>query len=268
MGDLDKLEWKSDIEKILDNYNQEALVFIKDLFQNLVNDSDDNDFDIISIIQREQDFKKEKTEKDDNEISFISYLENFKIKEDINRPKIYFKSAKDYSFKSGWLISYTVPDIKLRDIVISDYLYKQVEIQILYHLESWNKNEYSKINLSQLDQTERDEMMFSADDFDLSAMNQNKETIKEITNRKKIKQEYYQTQQQNNLKRTHKAWSIKLKNLINQGHPFSIKPRIIQDFWFNEVKKSEVDINKHIHRTKRLSILEVKDYFESEDIID
>ena len=121
MGDLDKLEWKSDIEKILDNYNQEALVFIQDLFQNLVNDSDDNDFDIISIIQREQDFKKEKTEKDDNEISFISYLENFKIKEDINRPKIYFKSAKDYSFKSGWLISYTVPDIKLRDIVISDY---------------------------------------------------------------------------------------------------------------------------------------------------
>ena len=111
-------------------------------------------------------------------------------------------------------------------------------------------------------------MMFSADDFDLSAMNQNKETIKEITNQKKIKQEYYQTQQQNNLKRTHKAWSIKLKNLINQGHPFSIKPRIIQDFWFNEVKKSEVDINKHIHRTKRLSILEVKDYFESEDIID
>ena len=73
MGDLDKLEWKSDIEKILDNYNQEALVFIQDLFQNLVNDSDDNDFDIISIIQREQDFKKEKTEKDDNEISFISY---------------------------------------------------------------------------------------------------------------------------------------------------------------------------------------------------
>ena len=33
------------------------------------------------------------------------------------------------------------------------------------------------------------------------------------------------------------------------------------------MKKSEVDINKHIHLTKRLSILEVKDYFESEDIM-
>ena len=181
---LENLEWNDDLKKILVQYNKEVMMFIQTLWQKIIYDADNHDFDISDIVQKEQVWQMKESDWKDYDFSFISHLEKRNAKGDIRRPMIQFNIEKDYSYKLGWSTSYRVPDIKARDIIISDYLYRKVEAEILFFLESSRENEYYKIKKSKVDQIEKDEMMFQTDNFDLSSLCQSKQLMNETSYRK------------------------------------------------------------------------------------